>query len=244
MSASLTVVGTGIKFLAHLTTEAKAYIQNSEKVLYLVNEPACKEWIIKNNKNAESLDQIYFKFEHRALAYDAITKYILENLKSDIHLCVVMYGHPTVFAQPALEAAKIAKNSGYETKILPGISAEACLFADLMIDPGSCGCQSYEATHFLQTQKPIHIGSHLILWQIGMIGEVGLKPPTNKEKINELKNYLLKQYPAKHEVYIYEAAQYPGFPPRIEPCALEVIDRLAFTTISTLYVPPCLSYAY
>lgn len=35
--ASLILVGSGIKFISHLTTEAKAYIQHSSKVLYLVN---------------------------------------------------------------------------------------------------------------------------------------------------------------------------------------------------------------
>jgi hypothetical protein len=38
--------------------------------------------------------------------------------------------------------------------MLPGISAEDCLFADLGIDPGIYGCQSYEATDFLANGRP------------------------------------------------------------------------------------------
>ena len=59
---SLTLVGSGIKSLSHLTMEAKTYITQSEKVLYLVNEPAMKEWIQGANKNTESLDYLYFKY--------------------------------------------------------------------------------------------------------------------------------------------------------------------------------------
>lgn len=237
MTGSLTVVGTGIKFLSHLTMEAKTYIQKSEKVLYLVNDPAFKNWIQENNRNSESLDKIYFSFDHRKLAYEAITQYILQVLKTGVHLCVVLYGHPTVFAQPALEAAQIAKRSGYETKILPAISAEACLYADLMIDPGSCGSQNYEASDFLHTKKPYHTESHLILWQVGMIGETGLTKPTTNQKIKELAEYLTQKYPKTHKVYIYEAAQYPTFPARIDQSALKDLPQNEFTTLSTLYIP-------
>jgi hypothetical protein len=33
--------------------------------------------------------------------------------------------------------------------MLPAISAEDCLFADLGVDPADHGCPSYEATDFL-----------------------------------------------------------------------------------------------
>ncbi len=131
--ASLTVVGTGIKFLSQMTLEARAYIEKSEKVLFLVNDPALKQWVMKTNQNSESLDDIYFGHEKRLDSYRAITNYILEHLKKPQHLCVVMYGHPAVFSKPALDAVIKAKAQGYDAKLLPGISAEDCLFADLLI---------------------------------------------------------------------------------------------------------------
>ena len=38
---------------------------------------------------------------------------------------------------------------GFNAQMLAGISAEDCLFADLGLDPGKNGCQSFEATDFL-----------------------------------------------------------------------------------------------
>ncbi len=131
-NSSLVVVGSGIKFLSHLTTEARAYIEQSDKLLYLVNDPAMQEWIEKANTNAESLAEIYHKHSLRRESYHAITEYILKILRQDQHVCVVLYGHPTVFSQPALNAVRQAQQQGYYTKILPGVSAEDCLFADLM----------------------------------------------------------------------------------------------------------------
>lgn len=108
-----------------------------------------QDWIKKNNANAESLDEIYLSYFSRLHSYRAITAYILEQLRLLQHVCVVFYGHPTVFAKSALDAVIQSRSEGFYAQILPGISAEDCLFADLLINPGDCGCQSFEASDFL-----------------------------------------------------------------------------------------------
>lgn len=237
-SASLVVVGSGIKFYSHLTHEAKSNIIQSDKVLYLVNDPVMQEWIKKNNPRAESLDELYFKYSLRKQSYEAITNYILDNLHSNKHVCVVLYGHPTVLAQPALDAVIQAKAEGFYAKTLPAISSEDCLYADLMINPSYCGCQSYEATDFLIHQRKIDDSGHLILWQIDNIGMLGHSAPKDNKGIKLLVTYLQNYYKLNHEVIIYEAAQYPYFDPRIDKLPLSKLPEAHLTRISTLYVPP------
>lgn len=238
-NASLVVVGSGIKFLSHLTNEAKIYMEQSDKILYLVNEPAMKEWIKNKFPTAESLDTIYVSHHLRSHCYRAIKDYILSCLYQQQHICVVIYGHPTVFAQPALEAVIQAKQEGHDAIILPGISAEDCLFADLLINPGVNGCQSFETTDFLIHNRKYDSRSHLILWQIGMIGVLG---HTQKQDdlvgIRLLLNRLRINYKADHKVIVYEAAQYPHFNPRIEEIELMQLTNATLSQISTLYVPP------
>jgi uncharacterized protein YabN with tetrapyrrole methylase and pyrophosphatase domain len=237
--STLTIVGTGIKTISQLTHEAKLYIEKCDKVLYLVNEPLMQEWIQRANPKAEALDPLYTKFPIRLDCYRAITDYILESLEPTNNLCVVLYGHPTVFARPALEAARKAKEQGYDVHILPGISAKDCLFADLMVDPGSCGCASFEATDFLVYGRKFDPSSHLILWQVGIVGILGhLMKYDSSQGTRVLTDYLLKTYPADHEVTVYEASQYHGRGPRIEKCALEKLPSATLTPISTLYIPP------
>lgn len=210
-------------------------------MLYLVNDPLMKLWIQKNNPYAETLDELYIKYPLRLHCYRAITEYILSCVRQMQHVCVVMYGHPAVFAQPGLAAIQQAKKEGFYTKILPGISAEDCLFADLLVDPGSVGCQSYEATEFLLCQLSIELSSHLILWQIGVIGLLGHE----KNKIYEdlkgvicLRDYLLKFYPAEHVVYLYEAAQYRHHEPVIQKVFLIELVNATVSRLSILYIPP------
>jgi uncharacterized protein YabN with tetrapyrrole methylase and pyrophosphatase domain len=245
MSVNLTIVGVGIKFFAHLTKEAEAYIRESTKLLYLVNEPASKEWLKRNNSSAESLDEIYQKFPQRKLNYIAITEYIIKCVEKFNDVCVVLYGHPCVFATPALEAVKQIKNNGGDAVILPGISAEDCLFADLLIDPGTSGCQSFEATDFLLYQRKFDTSSHLILWQIGVVGTLGLTNDFNNQLyLDVMTEYLKKFYPSKHQVTLYQAAQLPGLLPEIQTCEIEQLSALELTPLSTLYVPPSILKQY
>ncbi len=51
----LVIVGSGIKFMSHLTIEVKAHIEQADKVLYLINR-TCNAglWIVKNSKALRS----------------------------------------------------------------------------------------------------------------------------------------------------------------------------------------------
>jgi len=42
---SLIVVGLGIEFLSHVSSQAKTHIEKTKKVLYLVNEPLTEKWL-------------------------------------------------------------------------------------------------------------------------------------------------------------------------------------------------------
>ncbi len=235
-NASLVLVGSGIKFISHLTPEARGYIEKSDKVLYLVNEPAMQEWIRRKNPNTESLDPFYFSHPLRADSYKAITVHILKALSENKNVCVVLYGHPTVFAQPALDAVRQAKQEGYDTRILPGISAEDCLLADLMINPGDCGMQSFEATDFLVYRRQFNPYSHLLLWQIGIIGITAhSKSKNNSTGTKVLILYLNSTYPLTHPVILYEAAQYPSYEPTIVRLTLKELTGAEISSIATLY---------
>lgn len=235
---SLVLAGSGIKFLSHLTVETKTHIEQSDKILFLVNDPAFKEWIPRLNNNCESLDDIYFSKTTRDESYISITNYILENVRKMQHVCVIFYGHPCVYAKPGLDAAKQAKSEGYFTKILPGISAEACLFADLFIDPGTTGYHSFEATDFLLHKRQFDNSCHLILWQIDVIGLQKISHEKNNPGIILLTNNLLNYYDKNHQIIIYEAALYPGFEPKILNLKLKDLPFTPLTPLSTLCIPP------
>ncbi|HAU4024218.1 TPA: methylase [Legionella pneumophila] len=231
----LIVVGSGIKSISHLTEETKRVIQNADKVLYLLNEDNLKQWIQREAKNSESLDSIYFSSEKRIEAYQALTNHIIEEYKKVSILCVVFYGHPTVFADSALNAVRQIKKYGGDAIILPAVSTQDCLFSDLEIDPGDQGCFSIEATELVLFERFIDVHAHLILWQVANFGRTDGKK-TNYLAI--LKDYLSGYYQANYSICLYEAPSLPTCSPRIEWIQLCTLELSVISSITTVYIPP------
>ena len=236
---SLTIVGTGIQFAGQMTLGARAYIKQAEKVLFLVSEPVTADWIRDINPTAESLFPYYQQGESRMIAYVAMIERILCEVRKGLRVCAVFYGHPGVFVYPSHEAIKQARLEGYSAKMLPGISAEDCLFADLGIDPARTGCQTFEATDFLIHKRKFDTGCSLILWQIGCIGDLTFSlEPYGTRGLHVLTEYLCQYYDATHPAVVYEAAEYPIFDPSIENVPLAKLPEAQISPISTLYIAP------
>jgi hypothetical protein len=132
-----------------------------------------------------------------------------------------------------------ARREGFDARMLPGISAEDCLFADLGLDPAWSGCQSFEATDFLVRSRRFDTRSHLVLWQIGVIGNL-CRPAKGEDLpgLAVLVEVLEAYYGPEHPVIIYEASPYPGLDPVIQRVPLGQTQNARITPISTMLVPP------
>jgi hypothetical protein len=235
---TLTIVGTGIQVNMQTTPEARAAIEQAEQVLYLVANRSAGYWISQLNPTAQSLEHLYEPGKNRFIAYQAIVDRILVYLHQDLRVCVVFYGHPGVFVYSSHEAIRRARDAGFPARMLPGISAEDCLFADLCVDAGISGHQSFEATDFLAYQRRFDPYSALILWQIGAIGNLTHQRRYEPRGLDLLLEVLQPHYGLDYEIVIYEAAAYPISEPRIERLSLADLVGAHVTPISTLYVPP------
>jgi hypothetical protein len=145
-----------------------------------------------------------------------------------------------VGAIPGHAAIRQAWLEGHAACMLPGVSAEDCLFADLGLDPLADGCQSFEATHFLVRRYRPDPTVPLILWQVGVIGVTGYReePLWSRDGLAVLAEVLGLWYPPGHECVVYEAAMLPVCNPVILRVPLAELPAAAVTTASTLYVPP------
>jgi uncharacterized protein YabN with tetrapyrrole methylase and pyrophosphatase domain len=237
-SGSLTVVGTGIQLGTHLTREASLVLETADVVLSLVAEPAMQSVLEQLNPKTRSLHDFYEVGESRSGAYEAMAEEILRHVREGKNVVAAFYGHPGVFVAPSHEAIRMARAEGYAARMLPGISAEDCLFADLGLDPSRFGCQSYEATDFLVHRRSIDPTAVLILWQIGTVGSVAAAATTQPTGLPVLVEVLLEDYPPEHEVTVYEASPYPGFDPLVRVVGLGELSAEHVTALSTLYVPP------
>jgi uncharacterized protein YabN with tetrapyrrole methylase and pyrophosphatase domain len=235
---SLTVVGTGIQLGTQLTAEARACLTAADEVLYLVADPAVMSLLERLNPMARSLHAHYEPGESRMRAYEAISDEILARVRAGVDVCVAFYGHPGAFVRPSHDAITRARADGYPARMLPAVSAEDCLFADLGVDPGRVGCQSYEATDFLLRRRRIDTAAALVLWQVGVVGNLAYAPEGDTSHVDLLVERLLAEYPADHTAVLYEASLYPGCDPIIGAVRLSELAAAAISPMATLYVPP------
>jgi uncharacterized protein YabN with tetrapyrrole methylase and pyrophosphatase domain len=238
-SGSLVVVGVGIA-LGQTTLEAKAHIEQADKVYYVISNPAAKHWLEKLNPNSESLYSLYETGKQRIKTYDEMVERVLSAVRQGQDVCAAFYGHPGVFADPGHRAVKIARSEGYSARMLPGVSAEDYLFAELGIDPSRCGCQSFEVTDFLIYSRIYDPTAVVILWQLGAIGDTSFQFKSTKMLIGLkiLLERLLPVYGPEHLVTIYEGAMFPVCESKILRIPLRSLMEAEVNTISTLYIPP------
>jgi uncharacterized protein YabN with tetrapyrrole methylase and pyrophosphatase domain len=233
----LVVCGTGLK-VGHITMETEGHVRTADKVFYLVADPVTEYWIKETNRTAESLHDCYKEGQARLQSYREMITKVMNSLEQATEVCVLFYGHPGIFVYPSHKMISLAKERGFEAEMLPGVSAEDCLFADLGIDPSTVGCQSYEATDFLVFHREFSNSSSLILWQVGVVGVTQYSKNMDYSKgIKSLVDRLLTKYPENHKVTVYEASQYIITAPRIEQIQLLDLLSVKLTPISTLYIP-------
>jgi uncharacterized protein YabN with tetrapyrrole methylase and pyrophosphatase domain len=237
---SLVVVGTGIKLIAHTTAEALGCMQRAEKLFYLVTDPAIEAWVRRLNPSATTLYDCYVDGKPREKSYEQMTGRILSAVRSGLNVCVAFYGHPGVFADTPHRSIRRARREGFPARMLPGVSAEDCLFADLGVDPGVNGCQSFEATDFLASRRRFDPTSSLILWQVGVLGEPSVRDDMTcrPERLRVLIDALRRHYSVRHPVVLYEAAQFSVCNPVIKRVPLFKLLKQTILPMTTLYLPP------
>ena len=224
---------------SHLTPLARRHIETADVVFTATSDGVIELWLQKMHRDVRSLQPFYQEGRSRAHTYRAMVEAIMEEVRAGKRVCGAFYGHPGVFATVAHNAIEAARTEGFDALMEPGISAADCLYADLAIDPGRVGCQHFEATQFLMFQRRIDPTAYLVLWQVGVAGDVSLKRfATTAAHRQVLVDVLLRDYAADHEVVLYEAATLPTHRARVARFKLRELPNVEVSMHATLVVPP------
>ena len=238
-TGSLVCVGVGMTLGSHISPLARSYIEEAEIVFSLVSDGLVEQWLGEMNPSMTSLQCFYQEGHSRSLAYEQMIECILTSVTQGKRVVAAFYGHPGVFACVPHEAIKRADNLGFYTRMEPGISAEDCLYADLAIDPGEFGCAHYETSQFMFYKRQIDTAAYLILWQVCIAGDTTLSQfSTGREYRQVLVDILLENYPADHNVILYEAPTLAIYHPRKTVLPLSELLEAEINQHSTLVIPP------
>jgi uncharacterized protein YabN with tetrapyrrole methylase and pyrophosphatase domain len=206
--------------------------------LHVTADPATSELLRERAVASESLERFYDPLRRRADSYQDMVEYTLSYVRSGQRVCLALYGHPGIFASIGHMAIERARAEGFTASMLPAISTEDCLFADLGVDPASRGCQTFEATDFVLRRRVADPTCALILFQITAVGEYRRPVEVNRPGLRVLTELLREQYPPDHQVVVYLAALYAVTSPVIARVPLVNLADAEIPPMATLYVPP------
>lgn len=234
----LIVVGCGLQPSRHAGERTVSEIRRAD-VVFVLADPFAIDWVRSLNGNIRNLSEYYGNHRDRRESYRDMEQALLEEVRSGSLVCAVFYGHPGVFAQVPHDAIGRARAEGFETRMEPGISAEACLYADLGMDPGHRGVQSIEATRFLAFHYTLEPSSLLLLWQVALAGSLDCTGfAARPDRLRILVDKLARFYPPDTEGILYEAARLPIEDFRAERLALADLPGAELHPHTTLVVPP------
>ena len=236
---SLVVVGTGIRIGNQCTIEARHHIEAADVVFEVVGDQLAQEFLRSLNANVVSLQHLYGRDRARSDTYAAMVETIVAAVKDGKRVCAAFYGHPGVYVYPSHESIRRVREAGLEAEMLPAVSADACVFADLGFDPGWIGCQSFEATDFVVNARKFDPTAVLMLWQLAVVGDRTLRVfESDPRRIALLAEVLMEDYPPDHLVKVYCAATLPMGEAQVETLPLSRLAEAEITQESTLIVPP------
>ena len=234
------VVGSGLQPARHAGARTVSEISTAD-VVFALADGLTLDWLRGLNADCHDLGELYNAKRDRRESYADMQSLILEQVRAGRRVCVVLYGHPGVFAQVGRKAMAQARAEGFKTRMEPGVSAEACLYADLDLDPGEHGVQSFEATQFLIQNRTLDPACLLLLWQISQAGNIaciGFEP--NPKRIEILVDKLARWYPETTETILYEAATLPIQDFRAERVMLSSVPEATLNPATTLVIPSLL----
>ncbi|PIP79897.1 MAG: hypothetical protein COW84_08205 [Gammaproteobacteria bacterium CG22_combo_CG10-13_8_21_14_all_40_8] len=236
---SLACVGIGMTLGAHITPITKAHIRESDICFVMASDALVELWVEQMHHNVVSLQPYYASNKSRKKTYKEMVDAVLQEVRAGKKVCGIFYGHPGVFAYVPHKLISKARLEGFKAIMEAGISAEDTLIADLGIDPGKFGCQQYEASQFMFYKRIIDPSAYLILWQIGVAGDLTYGVEVTGAKYRQILLELLYiNYPKNHSVILYEAATIAIKGIRAENIALQDLVGADIKDYTTLVIPP------
>ena len=235
------IVGTGIVGTHQLTREAEEVIRRCKRTFVIDSGYGIPEYLATLCPEVEELGTLYEPGKDRLPTYRRMAAEVVSAAVADPPVCLATYGHPWVYCYPTTLITRAAPLLGLHVEVFPGISAFDTLLVDLGIDVALSGIQMYEATDLLLRRRPIQSDVTCVIWQPTVVGDPTYRPePPTADQFEPLREYLLRFYPAHHEVALVTTKTYPLTRSVVQRLQLGdlAVELERAPRVATLYIPP------
>lgn len=234
------LVGCGNRFPNDFTLEMLAVLRRCKRVFGLPPIQAPEFGI----PPMESLLHLYAPDRPRSETYQEMLNLVLDAAVADPPVAFATYGSAMVGAHVAHRLLEEAPTRSLTVHVTNSASCFDAIWADFNIEP-FYGVEVWEATIFTHLRITPNTRANLLLPQTAVLDVTeGLDPEAMTMKVsstvNNLRDHLLRFYPAKHIVHYVTSGAGTGphlVGPDVESMPLHDLDHPGRNQASTLLVP-------
>jgi uncharacterized protein YabN with tetrapyrrole methylase and pyrophosphatase domain len=235
------IVGTGIVGTHQLTREAEEVIRRCKRTFVIDSGYGVAEYLETLSPEVTGLGSLYEAGMNRLPTYRRMAAEVVAAAVADPPVCLATYGHPWVYCYPTTLITRAAPLLGLHVEVFAGVSSFDTLLVDLGTDIAASGIQMYEATDLLLRRRPIQSDVACVIWQPTVVGDPTYRAePYGPGQFESLQRYLLRFYPAEHEVAIVTTKTHPLTRSIVQRLPLgDLAAELARAPkVGTLHIPP------
>jgi uncharacterized protein YabN with tetrapyrrole methylase and pyrophosphatase domain len=236
----IAVVGIGIVGAHQLTREVDEVIRRCKRTFVIDSGYGIPEYLETLCPDVKSLGPLYERGKSRMPTYRRMAAEVVSAALSTPPVCLAAYGHPWVYCYPTTLIHWAAPLLDLHVEVFPGISSFDTLLVDLGTDIAFDGMQMYEATDLLLRRRPIQNDVTCVIWQATIVGDPTYPERRHKvEQFRPLEEYLLRFYPADHEVTLVMTKTFPLLRSIVQRFPLRelAVELERAPQVGTLYIP-------
>lgn len=234
------IVGLGIKSVQHLTLEAIDILKTCKTVFVVDHGFGVHDFIRALGPEVVDLIPEYKEGQHRLITYQMMAARVVDAAMNAPPVAFAIYGHPNWLVFPSELITDAASLLGLTVEAVAGISCIDTVVLELGIDPATHGLQIFEASGLVIGEVEINPSVPCMILQVDAFKtETYSRSRIDCERLNSLCDYLLRFYPADHEVISVYSSTHALLKPVIRRYRIDDLQRaFAEDTVSgTLYVP-------
>jgi uncharacterized protein YabN with tetrapyrrole methylase and pyrophosphatase domain len=199
------------------------------------------DYLATLSSDVQSLGGFYEPGMDRLRTYQKMAAEVVSAAVAEGPVCMASYGHPWVYCYPTTLITRAAPLLGLHVEVFAGVSSFDTLLVDLGTDIAMSGVQMYEATDLLMRRRPLQNDVACIVWQPTVVGDPTYHTGAySTSHFTPLQEYLLRFYPADHEVSIVTTKTHPLTRSVVQrlPLGELAVELEKAPKVGTLYIPP------
>lgn len=238
--SSINIVGRGVNPSIHLSISAIDVLKKADKIIGIEPEEAFWDELSKTHGicKVENIGDLYNPLDKDMTNYNRFIEYILELSSSFNNLALLVAGHP-MLGVTFIDLLEKSIPSTTEINIIDGISSFNTMTTFLKLDPLEQGTTLLDANRLLLFQYVMEPALAYFIYHVCSVGnaQTNFLNPEEKNRVDLLKNYLLKYYPEDKELFLCRIANGKNENSIKIPATISSLSASQIDFSTTLYLP-------